>query len=102
MQNICSVAILLSTENHPEFSPSRKIRCSYLSFLNNLPLRAGTVSDIFMSVCWIYHYSLETVETSIAQKALKAAKAKSTQRDILQLYANPEAAAIENVLLKTA
>lgn len=102
LQNICSVDFFLSTENHPEFSPSRRIRCSYLSFLNNLPLRAGTVSDIFMSVCWISHYSLETAETRIAQKTLKAAKAEPTQRDILQLYANPEAAAFENVLLKMA
>lgn len=102
LQNICSVAILLSAENHPDFSPSRKIRCSYLSFLNNLPFRAGTVSDIFMSVCWISHYSLETAETRTAQKALMAAKAEPTQRDILQLYVNPEAAAFENILLKTA
>lgn len=44
----------------------------------------------------------ESVATNIAQKALKAAKAEPTQRDILQLYSSLEAAASENVLLKTA
>lgn len=76
---------------------------SHLALLNILSVRAGAVSDVFMAyMLGTPRHGLESVATSIAQKALKAAKAEPTQRDILQLYSSLEAAASENVLLKMA